>query len=217
MKNSSIVSEPISAYIIPSCDSHQSEYIADCDKRTAFISGFTGSNSLSVITLDDAALWTDGRYFIQAEKELGTNWILMKENIEGTPTPGEWLCKVLPNGGRVGGDPNLISYSSWKLFSSQMESNSLKFVPIYENLIDLIWEDKPTMPSNQVNPFHISLAGKVWTEKVKEIRKEMNKKNASALVLTALDETAWLFNLRGTDIPHCPVFFAYTVVTMDNI
>uniref|UniRef100_T1KRQ9 Aminopeptidase P N-terminal domain-containing protein n=2 Tax=Tetranychus urticae TaxID=32264 RepID=T1KRQ9_TETUR len=217
LKSSSISNEALSAFIISSGDAHQSEYIADCDDRISFISGFTGSTSTSVITLDDAALWTDGRYFLQAEKELFPGWILMKDGLTETPSPGEWLNKVLPSGSKVGCDSFLASSSQWTNLAKVLTSHGNHLVPVASNPIDLVWEDRPAPPSNPIEPYPTSFAGKSWQEKVEEVRKEMVKKDANALVLTALDDIAWLLNLRGSDITYNPVFFAYIVVTMDVI
>lgn len=217
MKNSNFVSEPIQAYIVPSADAHGSEYIAACDARRAFISGFDGSEGTAVITMKDAALWTDGRYFLQAEKQLDNNWILMKDAIPGTPTQGEWLSKKLPSGSRVGVDPFVISYERWKPLAAQLESAGHMLVPISDNLVDQVWDNRPPPPTNPVVPLDIKYAGKTWKEKINEVRQEMANKGAVALVVTALDEIAWLFNLRGSDIDFNPVFFAYGVITVDDI
>jgi len=217
MKNSSYVSDPVQAYIVPSSDAHGSEYIAACDARRAFISGFDGSAGTAVITTKDAALWTDGRYFIQAEQQLDHNWVLMKDAIPGTLSQGEWLSKKLPPGSRVGVDPFVISFDTWKPLATQLDSAGHTLVPINENLIDLVWDNRPSPPANSVEPLAIRFAGKSWKDKVIEIRQEIVNKGATALILTALDEIAWLFNLRGSDIDYNPVFFAYSVITLDNV
>ncbi|RWR98929.1 xaa-Pro aminopeptidase 1-like protein, partial [Dinothrombium tinctorium] len=141
----------------------------------------------------------------------------MREGIPGTPTQGEWLCKVLSSGSRVGVDPMLISFDQWQSLSSQLENCGNSLVPVAQNLIDLLWEERPSLPANAVFPLPVSFAGQTWQEKVIEVRKEMIKKQASVLVLTALDEIAWLLNLRGSDIEYSPVFFAYCVLTLDNL
>ncbi|KAK8768947.1 aminopeptidase P isoform X1 [Amblyomma americanum] len=216
MKNTTYVSETIQAYIVPSGDAHQSEYIAPCDKRRAFLTGFTGSAGTAIVTEDHAALWTDGRYFLQAEQQLDSNWVLMKDGIPGTPSQGEWLCKVLSSGSRVGVDPFLMPYDAWKQLSNQLDVSGHCLVPVAQNLVDLIWEERPSPPSRPLDSLSIIYTGKFWQEKVADIRQDMSQKSASVLVLTALDEIAWLFNLRGSDIDYNPVFFAYAVVTMDS-
>lgn len=217
MKNSHYVSEPIQAYIIPSSDAHGSEYIAPCDARRAFISGFTGSAGTAIITQDSAALWTDGRYFLQAEKELDHNWTLMKDGIPGTLRQEEWLAKVLPSCSRIGVDPFVISNDTWKPLATHLGRAGHTLVPISENLIDVIWDDRPSPPANSIEPLSIKYTGRSWSDKVNEVRREMISKGANALIITALDEVAWLFNLRGSDIEFNPLFFAYSVITLDNI
>lgn len=217
MKNSLYVSQNIEAYIVPSCDSHQSEYIASSDERRAFITGFTGSAGTAVITEKEAALWTDGRYFLQAQQQLDSNWQLMKDGLPDTPTQGSWLSKVLPVGSRVGVDPFLMSFDSWELLSSELEAVGHSLVAVHQNLVDIIWMDKPLPPMNLIVVLPLEYTGMTWQEKVAKVRADMIKKNASALILTALDEIAWLFNLRGSDIEYNPVFFAYAVVTLDSI
>lgn len=217
MKNPTFVPEPLQAYIIPSCDSHQSEYIASCDERRAFISGFTGSYGTAIVTTDDATLWTDGRYYLQAERQLDSNWRLMKQSSPGTLTPSEWLVKILPPNSRVGVDPFLMAYSSWKNFSSPLEEAGHSLIPVPENLIDLVWEERPPPPQNAINPLSDKYTGRSWVEKVNDVRSKLNEKKAVALVITALDEVAYLLNLRGSDIDFNPVFFSYVVVTLESV
>ncbi|XP_067012527.2 xaa-Pro aminopeptidase ApepP isoform X2 [Anabrus simplex] len=217
MKNTKYVKEPLQAYIVPSGDAHQSEYVADCDNRRAFISGFTGSAGTAVITDKEACLWTDGRYFLQATKEMDENWTLMKEGVPTTPTQEAWLSKTLPSGSRVGVDPALISYSVWKPMQTQLEDAGHHLVPVETNLVDLIWEDQPQRPVCAVNPLSVKYTGKTCKEKVQEVREKMKEKGATALVVTALDEVAWLLNLRGCDVPYNPVFFSFVIVTMNQV
>lgn len=218
MKNANYVPEAIQAYIVPSTDAHQSEYIAPCDKRREFITGFTGSAGTAIITLDEATLWTDGRYWLQAERELDSSWTLKKDALPGGETQQGWLSKVLPPASRIGVDPFLISYSGWKKLSDSLASNGGHvLVPCQENLIDLIWDDKPQLPCHSIVPLDTRYTGKTWQEKIVDVRKRMLEKSCDALVLTALDEIAYLFNLRGSDIDFNPVFFAYSVITSKNI
>lgn len=216
MKNSAFVPKPISAYIIPSGDSHQSEYIADCDQRRKFISGFSGSSGDAIVTLDDATLWTDGRYLLQAEKELDSNWKLMKA-LPGNMTQSEWLIKVLPPNSRVGVDPFLMSYATWKPLATSLEDAGHELVPVPENLIDLVWEDRPPPPQNAINPLADKYTGRSASDKISDLRSTLESKNAFALVITALDEVAYLLNLRGSDIDYNPVFFSYCVVTLESV
>ncbi|XP_032229694.1 xaa-Pro aminopeptidase 1 isoform X1 [Nematostella vectensis] len=219
MKNKNYVSEAIQAYIIPSCDAHQSEYLASCDLRRGFISGFDGSAGTAIVTDHKAALWTDGRYFLHAERQLDANWMLMRDGLPDTPKQEEWLIQELPIGSRVGVDPFLMPLVQWKKMSTTLRSAGLTLVHTETNLVDIVWEkhDRPCPPSDGVMPLGLSYTGKSWQDKVKELRTTLKKKKATAFVLTALDDVAWMFNLRGSDIEFNPVFFAYAIVTLDNV
>ncbi|XP_048237381.1 xaa-Pro aminopeptidase 1-like [Haliotis rufescens] len=217
MKNISYVNEPIHAYIIPTGDAHQSEYVADCDTRRAYISGFTGSAGTAIVTESKAALWTDGRYFLQAEKQLDSNWTLMKTGLKDTPTQAEWLVKELPTEGRVGVDPFLFSVEQWKPLAKELKSNGHSLVQVSQNLVDMVWEDRPPPPNNPLLVLAQEYTGQTWQEKVKRVREKLHSKQATAIAITALDEIAWLFNLRGSDIQYNPVFFSYSVITFDGV
>lgn len=217
MKNTKYVSEPLQAYIIPSDDAHQSEYLASCDRRRAYISGFTGSAGTAIVTENEACVWTDGRYFLQASEEMDKNWTLMKEGLPSTPTQAVWLAKRLQSGSRVGADPNLVSYSTWKPLLTHLEAAGISLVPITTNLIDVIWEDRPTPPCNTIQPLSVKYTGKACKAKVEEVRTQMTEKGARLLVFSALDEVAWLLNLRGSDIQYNPVFFSYVIVTKAQV
>ncbi|XP_064599693.1 xaa-Pro aminopeptidase 1-like [Liolophura sinensis] len=217
MKNHSYVSEPLHAYIIPTGDAHQSEYVAPCDCRREFITGFTGSAGTAIVTEKAAALWTDGRYYLQAEKQMDENWKLMKDGLPDTPSQGDWLIKVLPEGGRVGVDPFLLSTETWKPLSKQLRLAGHSLVPVGQNLVDLVWIDRPPPPNNNLIVLSDKYTGKSWQNKVKAVRDKMKEKKAEYLIVTALDEIAWLFNLRGSDIEYNPVFFSYAVVTMTSV
>ncbi|GFT79731.1 xaa-Pro aminopeptidase 1 [Trichonephila clavipes] len=203
MKDTKYVCQNLQAYVIPSCDAHQSEYIEACDKRRAFISGFTGSDGTAIVTEKHAALWTDGRYFLQAKQELDENWILMKMGITGTPTFDEFLADVLPMGSHV---------DSWNTLFKELKIKGHSLVPVEKNLVDVIWENKPVRPLNKVDYLQAK-SGK----KSVEVQKEMQNENVSALIVTALDEIAWLFNLRGSDIQFNPVFYSYAVITLNSV
>ncbi|KRT78593.1 Peptidase [Oryctes borbonicus] len=213
MQNPRYVASPLSAYIVPSNDAHNSEYLAECDKRRAFICGFTGSAGTAIVTHDYACMWTDGRYYLQASEEMDSNWTLMKEGIPGTPTQGDWLSRNLPTGSKVGVDPNLLTYSKWMPLKSELEIAGHKLIPVEQNLVDVIWEDKPDVPCNPVKPLGIEFTGQSIYEKFQKVQEQMQDKNASVLVLTALDEIAYFLNLRGCDIEYNPVFFSYVLIT----
>lgn len=207
----------ISAYIIPSDDAHQNEYIGDHDARRRFVSGFAGSLGTAVITQKDALMWTDGRYYQQATKEMDNNWTLMKEGLSTTPTIGVWLSENLANGDVVGVDPNIISCLVWNPLATALDDSGKSLRTIETNLIDLIWTEQPPAASNSIITLSTEITGKMAGDKISDIRKVMTEKRADVLVVTALDEIAWLLNMRGTDIPYNPIFFAYVIVTQKNI
>ncbi|GFO35709.1 Xaa-pro aminopeptidase 1 [Plakobranchus ocellatus] len=217
MHNTAHVTQPINAYIIPSADAHQSEYVAECDMRRAFISGFTGSDGTAIVTATHAALWTDGRYYMQAEQQLSSDWTLMKAGLPDTPTNAKWLSNVLPVGGRVGCDPTLLSVERWKPLSKELKSKGHELVSVNENLVDLVWSDQPDPPCSELLILTEQETGGTWQKKVDDIRCKMKEESTSAVVLTALDEIAWLFNLRGSDIMYNPVFFSFAVITSENV
>ncbi|PSS29828.1 hypothetical protein PHLCEN_2v2669 [Hermanssonia centrifuga] len=206
----------VKAYVIPSEDQHASEYIAQCDERRAFISGFTGSAGCAIVTSDDAYLFTDGRYFLQAEKQLDQNWTLMKQGLPDVPTWQEFLYKKLDTHSRIGMDPTLITAADAESLQTSLKPRESHIVPLANNLVDLIWEDRSTRPANTVFPLDIKYSGVPHTEKIKGLREELEKKKYKAIVVSMLDEVAWLFNLRGSDIEFNPVFFAYAIVTQDS-
>ena len=216
----------IDAYLFPSGDAHQSEYIAQCDARRAFISGFTGSAGYAVVTLNDAALWTDGRYFLQASRELDTaSWKLMKMGLPGTPEKSEWLQSVLGQNAKIGFDPRLLSVEDF--VDMKQKLTGLKLVAALDksgsNLVDAVWKDRPARPANPLIVHDVKYAGQDYLEKLASIRKYMSdyKFDASTgsdckvagLLIPTLDEICWTLNLRGSDIPFNPVFFAYLLVT----
>lgn len=207
----------IAAYIIPSDDAHQSEYICERDERRAFISGFDGSAGTAVVTLTKALLWTDGRYYQQAAKQMDSNWTLMKDNFPGTPSIQNWLAKQLPAGSRVGVDSNLMSNRVWSPIQAELESVECSLISISTNLIDAIWVNQPLAPTNKVITFDTVFCGQTISEKLKKVRFDMADKEADVLVLTALDEVAWFLNLRGSDIDYNPVFFSYVIVTKTDL
>uniref|UniRef100_A0A9J7X0A1 Xaa-Pro aminopeptidase 1 n=1 Tax=Cyprinus carpio carpio TaxID=630221 RepID=A0A9J7X0A1_CYPCA len=217
MKNSKYITEPIQAYIVPSGDAHQSEYIAPCDCRREFICGFNGSAGTAIVTEQHAALWTDGRYFLQASQQMDNNWTLMKMGLKETPSQEDWLISVLPENSKVGVDPWIIAADQWKNMSKALSSAGHSLVAVQDNLIDVIWEDRPARPSTKLITLGLKHTGLTWQDKVTALRGKMAERKISWFVVTALDEIAWLFNLRGSDIEYNPVFFAYAIIGMSNI
>ncbi|KAJ1987066.1 hypothetical protein GGI25_000190 [Coemansia spiralis] len=208
----------VSAYVVPSEDAHQSEYVAVCDKRRAFISGFSGSAGCAVITMDKAAMFTDGRYFLQAREQMDGNWELMKRGIPGVPTWQEFLERDLPAGARVGIDPTLLAASEGSSLSQALSARGSELVAIEDNLVDLVWGDaRPPRPQDKVFVHETKHAGESHADKIKRVRAELECNGWGGLVVAALDEIAWLFNLRGSDISYNPVFFAYALVTPTTV
>ncbi|KAL2345689.1 hypothetical protein Fmac_006974 [Flemingia macrophylla] len=208
----------LDAYIIPSQDAHQSEFIAECYARRAYISGFTGSAGTAVVTKDKAALWTDGRYFLQAEKQLSSNWILMRAGNPGVPTAGEWLNEVLAPGGRVGIDPFLFTSDAAEELKGVISKKNHELIYLYNsNLVDEIWkESRPKLPNNPARVHDLKYAGLDVPSKLSSLRSELVNAGTSAIIISMLDEIAWLLNLRGNDIPHSPVVYAYLIVEIDG-
>ena len=206
----------LAAYIFPSTDPHYSEYPPAHWKVREWISGFDGSAGTAVVTLRDAALWTDSRYFLAAEEQLdGTPFRLMKERIEGTPSVAEWLAEVLPPDSRVGFDRWTSSVDDICTLEGELMLHGLD-LDAAKNPADTLWTDRPPLPDAPVHIQPLEYAGRSVTEKLTLIREAMAAQQADGLILTALDEIAWTLNLRGTDVHCTPVFVSYLLVTTDR-
>lgn len=204
------------AYIIPSADSHLSEYVADHFKCRQWISGFTGSAGTTVITIEDAGLWTDGRYYIQAEKQLENSGIrLFRMADPGVPSYTDWLKTVLKEESYVGFDGNVFSAKSVNEMEKKFKAKSIS-LKIDQDLIGKLWKDRPTLPANEVFVHDIKFAGLSRVEKLNQVRAEMKAKGANHHLLTSLDDIAWLLNVRGADVPNNPVTIANVVVTLNT-
>ena len=201
--------------VIPSEDSHSSEYIAPCDARREYVSGFTGSAGCAVITHEKAALATDGRYFNQASKQLDSNWVLLKQGLQDVPTWQEWSAEQSEGGKVVGVDPTVITAPDARKLSEKIKKRGGQdLVAIEDNLVDAVWgSDRPATPSEPVKVLGRQFAGKDVKTKMEDLRRELDKKKSSGFIVSMLDEIAWLFNLRGNDIPYNPVFFSYAAIT----
>ncbi|KAJ2303275.1 hypothetical protein IWW55_003010, partial [Coemansia sp. RSA 2706] len=208
----------VAAYVVPSEDAHQSEYVAACDERRAFISGFDGSAGCAVITMDKASMFTDGRYFLQASKQMDANWTLMKCGTPGVPTWQEYLTNHLPAGTRVGIDSTLLAAAEGGRLSAALKSRGGgDLVAIEDNLVDIVWgSQRPARPEDKAFIQPMEYAGESHTSKIARVREQIEKEGAEGLIVAALDEVAWLFNLRGSDIDFNPVFFAYAVIAKDK-
>lgn len=209
-----MVKHRVDAYLAPSTDAHQSEYVPTLWRRREWISGFSGSSGDVVITARSAALWTDGRYFLQAASELaGSGITLMKLGQPGTPTIAGWLSRQLKRGSRVGVDPRLLSGSLYRNLRNDLAKAGIDLVSVETNLIDVLWIDRPEPPSGTVEPHPVRYSGLSYKNKLKAVRGAMRDAGAGAHVISALDAIAWLFNIRGSDVLHNPVVIAYAIVT----
>ncbi len=212
--------EHLSAFIFPSTDAHQSEYVADHWRGREWISGFNGSAGTAVVTMKSAALWTDSRYFLAAEEQLeGTEYQLMRLKMEGTPTIAEWLGKELQDvqSPEVGLDGMVNSYNYVKDLSYSLRK--LGGITLRTNLdpLEQIWENRPSLPANPVEIQPLEYAGETLASKVARIRKSLRELHADGMLVSALDDIAWALNLRGTDV-HCnPVFVSYLLIESDKV
>ena len=210
----------ISAFVFPSSDPHNSEYVAEHWKSREWISGFSGSAGTAVVTLEHAALWTDSRYFIAAEKELkGTDFQLMKLRVEGTPSVSEWLVRELSNYQKavVGVDGNVNSFAEVSLMERELASKGNITVRTDADPMAELWTDRPVIPDNKVSLHPLEYSGESTSSKISRIRKQLADSGADGLLVTALDEIAWVLNLRGSDV-HCnPVFVSYLLISPEKV
>lgn len=209
-------SKHIDAVIIPGTDPHQSEYPSEHWKFRDYVSGFTGSNGTAVVTLDDAGLWTDSRYFLQAAEQLeGSGFTLHKENIPGEPTVLEWLGEVLDEDAVVGVDGRLFSLIEANRIEMFGAQNGFMFAPDFR-AAEAIWTDRPARPMNQAFVHDEALAGEDVDSKISRVVDALDAADADGLLITALDEIAWLLNLRGSDVDYTPVVIAFAYVSEDE-
>lgn len=211
--------EHLSAFIFPSTDAHQSEYVADHWQGRTWISGFNGSAGTAVVTMKSAALWTDSRYFLAAEEQLkGTEFQLMKLKIEGTPTISEWLAQELQGeNAEVGLDGMVNSYhETMGLIANLRKSGG---ITVRTNLdpLGLIWTDRPAIPANPVEIQPMEFAGESVASKISRIRTALRQRHADGMLISALDDIAWTLNLRGTDVHCVPVFVSYLLISSQQV
>ena len=209
-------SKHIDAVIIPGTDPHQSEYPSEHWKFRDYVSGFTGSNGTAVVTLDDAGLWTDSRYFLQAAEQLeGSGFTLRKENIPGEPTVLEWLGEVLDEDAVVGVDGRLFSLIEANRIEMFCAQNGFMFAPDFR-AAEAIWTDRPARPMNPAFVHDEALAGEDVDSKISRVVDALDAADADGLLITALYEIAWLLNLRGSDVDYTPVVIAFAYVSEDE-
>lgn len=203
--------EGISACIIPGTDPHASEYIADFWKEREWISGFDGSAGTAAVTLDKAGVWTDSRYFLQGAEQLeGTGFELMKQGLPDTLEIIPWLISELKVGEKVAVNSQMFSVNAYAAMKNELQSNGIQLVTL--DLLAKTWTDRPALPLNKFFVFDVKYAGKSASEKLQILRTELKKVRANAFIMSALDDIAWLFNIRGNDVSYNPVVIAYALV-----
>lgn len=207
----------LNAFIFPSTDPHQGEYVPEHWMTRQWISGFDGSAGTAVVTLSDAALWTDSRYFIAAEEQLkGTPFQLMKDGLAETPSIAEWLCNQLAEGETVGIDGNVFTTTEIEEMESAFAKAGIKLRTDLDPA-ETLWTNRPPIPKNKVEIQPLEFAGESAESKIERVRQALREQKAEGLVISQLDEIAWLLNLRGSDV-HCnPVFVSYVLLTQNDV
>ncbi|MGL4773116.1 MAG: aminopeptidase P family protein [Clostridium sp.] len=206
----------INYYIISSADAHQSEYVADYYRGRAYISGFTGSAGTVLIGLDKGILWTDGRYFIQAEDELrGSGIEMYKMRTPGWPTLEEWLYDNVKENECIGFDGKTFSAIQYKALLKMKEDKNLS-IKMESDLLERFWSDRPRLPKEKAFYHDVKYCGKSAKEKINDVREEMKKIGVENYIITSLDDIAWLYNIRGNDIKNNPVVISYALITIEK-
>lgn len=209
----------IDAYLVPSSDAHLNEYVPEYGRRRMAITGFKGSAGDAIICPDGNHLFVDSRYYLQADEEVDlSKFRVHKLGLSGEHTPSQWLTEMEKErvSIRVGFDPFLLSMQAHSAYLAALHSTESEMVPIDTNLVDAVWEDQPLPPSNSIYALHEAVTGIGVAEKLSNVRKEMDEAGAGLLVLTKLDEIAWVTNLRGSDIAFNPVFEAYLIIDLER-
>lgn len=205
----------VAACIIPGTDPHASEYIADYWKEREWISGFDGSAGTAVVTLHEAGLWTDSRYFLQGTEQLkGTGFELMKMGLPETPDMLSWLNQVLKPGEKVAVNPQMFSLNSYASMEKELSMNGLQLISA--DIPAAAWTDRTPLPTDPFFVFSAEKAGRTCAEKIQSVRNELQKAHADVVVMSALDDIAWLFNIRGRDVAYNPVVIAYAMLDAKN-
>jgi len=206
----------IDAYIIPTYDPHQSEYVGDHWKSRIWISGFTGSAGTVVVTKNEAGLWTDGRYFIQAANQIANSEIkLFKMGIPGVPSYMDWLKDNLTEGETIGFDGKVFPQSDVKQMEEKVSYKNIKLVQEYD-FIGQLWEDRPELPMDKIFVHDVKYTGKTAKEKLNDVRKNMNELNVDYFILGSLDDIAWVYNIRGKDVESNPVVTSYALISKES-
>jgi Xaa-Pro aminopeptidase len=204
----------LSAYLVPSTDPHQSEYVPACWQRRAWLSGFTGSAGDLLITRTDAGLWTDARYFLQADQQLkGSGIRLYKLGEPKVPDLRTYLARTLKEGETLGCDPRVFSMAAARTMEQVLEPSGARMAWVEQNLVDLLWSGRPSLPREPIRLHDVKYAGESVQAKLRAVRKEMTEKRAAAHLVSALDAVAWLANIRGSDTTYNPVAIGHLLVT----
>ena len=209
----------VDVYLVPSSDAHLNEYVPEYSRRRSAVTGFTGSAGDAIISQEGNHLFVDSRYYLQADEEVDlSKFRVHRLGLSGESTLSQWLTEMEKERGsiRVGFDPAMVSMQAYEIYSSALHSAESEMVPIDWNLVDYVWEEQPDPPSNEIYALHESVTGMGVAEKLSSVRKEMIDAGANKLVITKLDEIAWVTNLRGDDIPFNPVFEAYMVIDIER-
>jgi Xaa-Pro aminopeptidase len=206
----------IDAWIVPSADPHQSEYVAACWKTRAWLSGFSGSAGTLVVAKDKAGLWTDSRYFLQAEQELeGSGIELFKMKMPGVPTYTEWLSRELENRATIGFDGNVLSVAQVEELKTALEAKNIQLA-YQQDLVAQLWKDRPEIPAKPVSLLDVKFAGESRISKFARIREKIKGQGAHAHLISTLDEIAWIFNIRGSDVEYNPVTISYAYISEEE-
>lgn len=206
----------VQAYIIPTSDFHETEYVSDYFACRKYMSGFTGSAGTLVVLADQAGLWTDGRYFIQAQAQLqDTGITLMKMGQPETPSIEDYICQNLSKGSKVGFDGRVINYMDYKRYHAIFNSHQIDIVANLD-LVNEIWQDRPALPATKTFHYALRYAGVSMEDKLVQVRQAMTREGCASFIITKIDEIAWLFNIRAHDIPHFPVALAYATIEKEK-
>lgn len=206
----------VQAYIIPTSDFHETEYVSDYFACRKYMSGFTGSAGTLVVLANQAGLWTDGRYFIQAQAQLqDTGITLMKMGQPETPSIEDYICQNLSKDSKVGFDGRVINYMDYKRYHAIFNSHQIDIVANLD-LVNEIWQDRPALPATKTFHYALRYAGVSMEDKLAQVRQAMTKEGCASFIITKIDEIAWLFNIRAHDIPHFPVALTYATIEKEK-
>jgi len=208
----------LDAYLVPSTDPHQDEYIPEFWQRRKYISGFRGSAGDVVITQSKAGLWTDSRYFLQAEQELDNKiFKLFKMGMPGVPSLKDWIAAELEKGEVLGIDPQVLSHKSFGDLFFFLKTKGIRLKCVSKNLVDAVWKNRPIPSKEKIRLHPVKYAGESIKKKLARVREKMTEQSTDLLIVAALDEIAWLFNIRGRDIKYNPVVIAYALISKKRV